>query len=123
MLGSHSIPILFALLPALTTATPWYRRETPGSVISDNAVVQETSPLPAAGAGVTNNGYVSSVPAVSTLVSSLASTLVSSIPSGVATTDMYGSTILPSGPAATDAYGAPIVDGNAAASPPGEYDC
>jgi hypothetical protein len=98
-------------------------------MISDNAAVQETSPLPAAGAGVTNNGYVSSVPAVSTLVSSLASypapsiasTLVSSIPASGGTTDMYGSTILPSGPAATDMYGAPVVDGNAAASPPGEY--
>jgi hypothetical protein len=127
MLGSHSIPILFALLPALITATPWYRRETANSVISDNAEstppVQGSSPMPAAGAGVTANGYVSSVPAGSTLVSSLVSSPASSIPVGGVTTNMYGSTILPSSPAATDAYGAPVVDGNAAASPPGEYDC
>lgn len=110
MLGSHSIPILFALLPALTTATPWYRRETPGSVISDNAestLVQQTSPLPAAGA--TTDGYVSSNVAGSTIVSSLASypaasiasTLVSSVPAGAVTTDMYGSSVVTSEGAAS----------------------
>jgi hypothetical protein len=36
MRHSHTAAVLFALLPALTTARPWFRREAPSTSISEN---------------------------------------------------------------------------------------
>jgi len=65
MLHSHHVAILLAVLPAFTTATPWYKRMTASSSIIDNASsTSETAP------SVTTEGYTTA----SSVVSSSSST-------------------------------------------------
>ena len=92
MARSHSVAILFTLLPALTTASPWYRRETPNSPIVDNAgstYTQASSVVTTDGAGATSSVYTTSSAATS--LGTLAGA-----------SNMYGTTVITSTAATSD---------------------